>query len=1136
MSENESIWLVPEDKIATEIYKAAKKIYKMLRDVDEPQKRNTSFKRLSSLLCDCPLEDILLLSKDEVGILVKANFRNAKAKFSDIESGRFFLINKDSLSAPFGNFIKLTFVQLWVDKKFLAPLNMTCANKADLVFDEICIKSGIETLINVRRVNDKSGIEYHGRMSLEDRNRKANHWARLLLSTTFYSHEDLNIEDCRVLFENGIGKGAKDKLLLRYYVIDFMLTLANENKEAISIVEALVDERNAEKEADKEGARVRKKERDANRPYSNANKTNITETMEAKAVSVSNGEDNAPLEELVSDVITPIRLKKIFMPEEGFGENGFYKGIDDKVVSFSQIIFSTFNSFIRSKKLQRDNNDTFSLCLLLAYVSVYLPSFYRKRDGDLSDYPKTLNDFPCALFFTRNVTFSDDVLALEKTPPLTFLSFIDMYREVNDWTSETIYSRILIVENYFEYLASNKHYLPNADKVENTFSPMCYPRLQKRYGTIKKTVPRKYYATFLSVLYTLEYMVEHINQMATGVQSGILNGKLYQTTELELREHHVWSSIWGKQGNNDNKVLDLSLLNYTPIYYHEGKVKPLLFCPRFYKISNYEIAGNKCQRISPNEIRITILMSETGIRQQHLVWLDQDKYDIAIDRYYQGVLAPLFISTDKSHGEWTAIVSRHIFSILDRQREWNESISLPEYKRLDWYGFTPDSKFGKFRPLFRMPDAESMTGRKRKYDSWKNYEAFPLLLLTLQYIIKEQLGDQVGDDLVFIKIDKNTTEFIDDYTDSGLGYSKKKISSEMTPHGLRAGFVSEAIRFLPPSIIGQFMTGQTEQLVMYYHLFDPEDMPSHQQLLANFLDQNMDKVANGQAPELAEAVLKMNARLMQDIQEDPEKAIQTHGLMSLTGVQEGRNGLDTLRAKQYTELAYNAGHICPFNNTCPKEVVEKLGIGKPCVLCPFAIRGVDHLPAINAQKDKAKEMMSGVLKQINEYKKLNPKSRRKQDLETLNDEYDKFARETYALEAIEQQLFHMGQSEHRHSFFLQDDEGLRQHLAKIPLTEGEHLLKRLVDVQNFPELTSPELDSKFALMRATMLIQEGRYEDILKIGGGTPASQLTAQVASMVSSGSLDMQELFKVSHVVNQPVQLAAPEKTITNRIEMKK
>lgn len=40
------------------------------------------------------------------------------------------------------------------------------------------------------------------------------------------------------------------------------------------------------------------------------------------------------LEELISDVITPIRLKKIFMPEEGFGENGFYKGIDDKVVSF----------------------------------------------------------------------------------------------------------------------------------------------------------------------------------------------------------------------------------------------------------------------------------------------------------------------------------------------------------------------------------------------------------------------------------------------------------------------------------------------------------------------------------------------------------------------------------------------------------------------------------------------------------------------------------------------------------------------------------------------------------------------------------------------------------------------------------
>ncbi len=93
-----------------------------------------------------------------------------------------------------------------------------------------------------------------------------------------------------------------------------------------------------------------------------------------------------------------------------------------------------------------------------------------------------------------------------------------------------------------------------------------------------------------------------------------------------------------------------------------------------------------------------------------------------------------------------------------------------------------------------------------------------------------------------------------------------------------------------------------------------------------------DKLDKGDAPELAETVMKLHGRLMKNIEKDPVEAIKVHGLMSLAGVKDEHNGLEVLRAKRYTELAYNNCHICPFGNRCPKEVIAQYGPNSPCAL------------------------------------------------------------------------------------------------------------------------------------------------------------------------------------------------------------
>jgi len=91
-------------------------------------------------------------------------------------------------------------------------------------------------------------------------------------------------------------------------------------------------------------------------------------------------------------------------------------------------------------------------------------------------------------------------------------------------------------------------------------------------------------------------------------------------------------------------------------------------------------------------------MCHTGIRQQHLIWLDKDKYDRGVDRFRALPFQPLFVSSDKSHGEWTAIVAMRAIEIMDRQRKWYDACTSASYKQDLWYGMVEGSKFVDTNP------------------------------------------------------------------------------------------------------------------------------------------------------------------------------------------------------------------------------------------------------------------------------------------------------------------------------------------------------------------------------------------------------------------------------------------------------
>lgn len=1103
LSKTDAIWLVPQEDIAIQFDEAVSVVKNLYRSKYGARSRDNAQKFLKKLTMLGPAL-FRKWSSDRINDVLSCCFRHGK----DIRSFEEFKNLSISESCIAHSFLRMTFVVLWSQRKVLLPINFTVPHNQEGLVDKISLQYGCKTLTYVRSVNSNSSIPYVGALNTADRLLRATFWYRLVLNSTIYDPSDLTEEDIKILHSNSIAP--LPALLSRYYVKDFLLVIAEKTPMRKVLDEYLMA---ANEKAAVQRVKVKEKR-----------KKSIKKNKDALAAETGlnflEGNDHT-LEGLIRFYGDTTIIRKCFAIDDVSSLPEGYKHLPQKVTDFCLLVDREYKSFVRSKRLQQEKNAWPPLNFMLCYCAMYLYKYYINRDGHLGNYPSTLNDFSCSLYITADDLLLEGFAQFIHEPPKTLLGYIKGVSQRLSWSNSTHYARIQPIDQFFTHIVENSHRLSDSDKVVNTFTEACYPRLQKRHGTVKKPIPRAYFATFLSMLYSLEYLVMHLNEMAEGEMPGVVNEKLVHPSITELNEHPYWSGIWGNEGLACESV-NLAVLNYSPIFYHEDKIRRFEYIPRFYRIAEMEIHSRVERRVVPNDVRLTQLMCETGIRQQHLIWLDKEQYDRYVDRGSRRVLAPLFVSTDKAHGEWSAITARHVIDLLDRQRGWYDACTSKDYRQDLWYGMKEESKFGRFKPLFR-------TAGISKH--WANYKSFPMFLLCLQYFIRVQIKDVVLPDFVWVRNRGQDKEFISDYRLDNLAtLNVVSIRSEVTPHGLRAGFVSEAIKFLPPSLVGRYFTGQTEELVYYYALIDDDPVVSHEQLLFNAVMKNVEKVQRGEAPHLSDAVFKLNQRLMAAIQKDPEEAITKHRLMSLARVKGAKSGIDIIRSKESTNPAYNATHICPFNNICPKEVAELFGFTNVCAVCPYAIRGVDHLPAISAEKDKYKELMIGVLQMIEDLLQRKPENRNEVELEKLEREHDHFARQAVVLEAIEMQLVEMSNSGQRNELVVQKKEEIIGHYQRTAVGDNEKLLKRLVDAQNFPDLTSPDLDSRLAYLRGVLQMQSGSLTEHLGIqyrSTGTAATKLAGQISSMVNSGIIDAFDVYaacegeqKQHQFVAQPIK----------------
>ena len=243
---------------------------------------------------------------------------------------------------------------------------------------------------------------------------------------------------------------------------------------------------------------------------------------------------------------------------------GGFEQLPGKVIKFCQMLNATYLSFLKSRRLERQRNHLSSLYYLLAYCGPYLYQFFMDRDGNLDAYPTTFNDFTCAIYITADVDLLKEVGGFDKDLPETLLTMIKTIMEINENTPDTHYQRTYPIEGFFEYIISQSAVIPNAEKVRNSFSPDCYPKLVRKWGTVKSQYQECIFRPSLACC-TLEYLTMHLNAMADGYTPGIVDGELKYPTISELIHGSNWAGLWGS-GAMSCASVDLKALNFTPIF------------------------------------------------------------------------------------------------------------------------------------------------------------------------------------------------------------------------------------------------------------------------------------------------------------------------------------------------------------------------------------------------------------------------------------------------------------------------------------------------------------------------------------------------------------------------------------------
>lgn len=721
-------------------------------------------------------------------------------------------------------------------------------------------------------------------------------------------------------------------------------------------------------------------------------------------------------------------------------------------------------------KVRKENYATIrgTLGYLNAYLFGDLWGWYEANGSFDLPFPSEPSKLKAGVFVSRLLARKGARL------PKTLLEFLSDLSVEREWEPATLYAHIKILEKFFGFVERMRDDLPGCQGFSQPIGEHDFPRVARSLGTNKGLIPRSVFGFMLSYLLSLSAYAEALGEKALSQPGGL--GEILGRGSSSGKAVPILDA-WALQDD----------VGFLPMMWWEGKRIALKKVPNVFALDTMKVAsalnadgeGKLIPR--PHLIAHFIVALQTGLRGNHIQWLDADSFD----RFAKDgeSFTKLWVNTDKTKSSgWTPYVSSVVIEELRKQRRWRERVAEKGFQEQRYYNENPQSKWGKIKPLF------SFYANGKVYPDQIYHAAWKELVMAVQWTMREA-GIACP---TIARLAPSGVAFDDPAADSKLkkigaandSYTPLSIVTEISPHSARVSVVSHYISALPSEFIGKYVTGQNPAVVAHYVKLDPDALHRESQIQAfeaekRQLDEAFEYLKSGKMPPGIIQADAPDSALMRGFAENPTAAMALFGCVSVGSPIEGVAGVDILGEAVGRNAAFNKTEICPHGNQCPQDVIRELKGRGRCGLCPRAVRSIDHLPAVAARCRQAFEEMQALDARMEKLANSLSAS----DLEALASQRDSSAEELVGwivsletLEGARQDLSAKGGE--RSTLISQTPEILSRELSRVsvPTNPTKYLLSRIPECLAYPNLQSERARAQMDILRRNLLARMGDFQ------------------------------------------------------------
>ncbi|HBO4312265.1 TPA: hypothetical protein L4V00_001829 [Pseudomonas aeruginosa] len=705
------------------------------------------------------------------------------------------------------------------------------------------------------------------------------------------------------------------------------------------------------------------------------------------------------------------------------------------------------------------------ICLLNIYLFEYLPRHYKGRS-----YPSCPTSLG-AEFISRS--------AVEVNKPLSLLNFCKV---MSIGRKDGGYSNLSQIKGLFSWISSNSSAYVSFRGFVNHLEDAPLPSSKKRAETNKRPFSTAQYFVALIYMNSLYKLVKLLNERI--LECGEDCSKDLLTIE------YCKSVGWSDE------------IKVNGVVYNIGEIPVALF--RLWRVP---LKGRgRIYIYSPHVIVHIYAAIETGLRHQGVQWLACDFDREVPDSETSRAAEIIEVSTDKVKTEpFKVIVSGALLDALRYQRSIRRMIESEAFDYPVPYEGNLQSKWGEILPLFSY---DLNTGLP--YSDSLYAAAYKVFLVNFQRLLKAN-----GKSASFYSINPVGIPYGEKFSESDVKvvsldgdvqYCPVVITTDMSPHQSRSSSIKAWRRLLPDQAVSKGKTGQEISTLSYYDALIDEER-----------EELRDRIGEISQIILSGGSIKPHlpgSAFYEQITKDPAKAVDAYKCVTLTvgDLNVEMDGIEIVRRRHNSNLSFHPTHICAMGNVCPSEIVSH-GIAKRCGLCPYCVRGIDHIVPIEIKIYAMEEEIKDLHAYADE---LEARPDCKSDLEVLDEKLSLVIAEAISWRHSHDLLISAAMSGGmpEDKFYSNSPTLLGKVIRRCEVKSDslENLLIRLCQFEDFPGLKNEVVRAKFKSLHASLMA--GVRHGLLTKGidspviGNVSLHELTAIIRSAISSGVISAEEL----------------------------